>query len=83
LFTTAVATIETAKDITHCRDGKTGSHLDRITHYARLIAVSIADNYSLNDESRSCSGFRRCTISARSTHPTGYSGIDEAWQPRR
>ena len=45
-----LATIKTAKDITHCRDGETGSHLDRMAHYARLIAIRIADKYGLDDE---------------------------------
>jgi len=45
-----LATIKTAKDITHCRDGETGSHLERMSHYARLIAVGIADRYNLDDE---------------------------------
>ena len=45
-----LATIKTAKDITHCRDGETGSHLDRMAHYARLIAMNIADQHSLDDE---------------------------------
>ena len=44
-----LATIKTAKDITHCRDGETG-HLDRMSHYARLIAMTIADEYNFDDE---------------------------------
>jgi len=45
-----LATIKTAKDITHSRDGETGSHLDRMAHYARLIAIGIADQYDFDDE---------------------------------
>jgi HD-GYP domain-containing protein (c-di-GMP phosphodiesterase class II) len=45
-----LATVKTAKDITHCRDGETGTHLDRMAHYARLIARTIADKYSFDDE---------------------------------
>ena len=45
-----LATVKTAKDITHIRDGETGSHLDRMAHYARLIAISIADQHGLDDE---------------------------------
>jgi HD-GYP domain-containing protein (c-di-GMP phosphodiesterase class II) len=45
-----LATVKTAKDITHIRDGETGSHLDRMAHYARLIAINIADQHGLDDE---------------------------------
>jgi len=45
-----LATIKTAKDIAHTRDGETGSHLDRMAHYAELIATKIADKYEFDDE---------------------------------
>ena len=49
-FKNLLATIKTAKDITHSRDGETGNHLDRMAYYARLIAVKIADTHGMNDE---------------------------------
>ncbi len=49
-FKNLLATMKTAKDISHCRDGETGSHLDRMAHYARLIALSIAEQYDFDDE---------------------------------
>lgn len=44
------ATIKTAKDITHKRDGETGAHLDRMAHYSRLIALKLAEQHQLSDE---------------------------------
>lgn len=44
------AAIKTTSDITHLRDPETGSHLDRMSRYSRLIAQSLADKYELNDE---------------------------------
>jgi HD-GYP domain-containing protein (c-di-GMP phosphodiesterase class II) len=49
-FKNLLATIKTAKDITHSRDGETGNHLDRMAYYARLIAVKIADRHDFDDE---------------------------------
>ena len=47
---TLLAAIKTACDITHHRDNETGSHLDRMSRYARLIALEIADQYRLDDQ---------------------------------
>ena len=47
---TLQATVKTAHDMTHHRDTETGAHIDRMSRYARLIAVHIADRYALNDE---------------------------------
>ena len=44
------AAIKTTNQITHCRDPETGSHLDRMSRYSRLIASSIAKKYRLDDE---------------------------------
>lgn len=49
-FTTLQAAVDTARDITHHRDNETGSHLDRMSRYARLIAKQLAPQYDLNDE---------------------------------
>ena len=42
--------VRTTGNITHIRDPETGSHLDRMSRYCRLIARSIADKYDLDDE---------------------------------
>lgn len=47
---TLLASVKTARDMAHARDGETGSHLDRMSHFARVIAESVADRYGLTDE---------------------------------
>ena len=47
---TLLASVKTARDMAHMRDGETGSHLDRMSHFARIIAESVADRYGLADE---------------------------------
>ena len=47
---TLLATVKTARDMAHARDGETGSHLDRMSRFARVIAQSVADRYALTDE---------------------------------
>lgn len=47
---TLVAAISTASHMTHLRDPETGSHLDRMSRYSRLIAKSLAKLYQLDDE---------------------------------
>lgn len=47
---TLLASVKTARDMAHMRDGETGSHLDRMSHFARIIAQSVADRYGLADE---------------------------------
>ena len=47
---TLLATVKTARDMAHVRDNETGSHLDRMSRYARLIAGRLADKYQLSDE---------------------------------
>ncbi len=44
------AAIRTAAHITHIRDPETGSHLDRMSRYSRLIASTLAESHSLNDD---------------------------------
>lgn len=46
---TLAAAITTAGRITHVRDPETGSHLDRMSRYSRLIARRLADKYELDD----------------------------------
>lgn len=43
------AAIKTTSHITHHRDPETGSHLDRMSRYSRLIAQALAEKYDLDD----------------------------------
>jgi len=47
---TLTAALKTACKMTHLRDPETGSHLDRMSHYSRLIACTLADQYKLKDD---------------------------------
>ena len=47
---TLTAVVKTTGSITHIRDPETGSHLDRMSRYSRLIATTLADKYNLDDE---------------------------------
>jgi len=46
---TLTAAIKTTGNITHHRDPETGSHIDRMSRYSRLIAESLAEKYKLDD----------------------------------
>ena len=46
---TLKAAVKTTGSITHCRDPETGSHLDRMSRYSRLIASALSDKYDLDD----------------------------------
>ena len=46
---TLTAAIKTTGHITHQRDPETGSHLDRMSRYSRLIAQVLAEKYHLDD----------------------------------
>ena len=43
------AALKTTSGITHFRDPETGSHLDRMSRYSRIIAESLTDQYDLDD----------------------------------
>jgi len=47
---TLTAAIKTTGSITHVRDPETGSHLDRMSRYCRLIAQELAGKYQLDDD---------------------------------
>jgi HD-GYP domain-containing protein (c-di-GMP phosphodiesterase class II) len=47
---TLSAALESARHIVHARDSETGSHLDRMSRYVRLIARALADKHGLDDE---------------------------------
>jgi len=46
---TLTAAVKTTGNLTHLRDPETGSHLDRMSRYSRIIANALADRYDLND----------------------------------
>jgi len=47
---TVTAAIRTAQNITRLKDEETGAHLERMAHYSRLIAASLAGSHGLSDE---------------------------------
>ncbi len=47
---TLAAAVATTARISHLRDPETGSHLDRMSRYARLIARGLAPRYRLDDD---------------------------------
>lgn len=47
---TLLATVKTARDMAQVRDSETGTHLDRMSRYARLIASKLAGKENLTDE---------------------------------
>jgi len=51
---TLSAALESARHIVHARDSETGSHLDRMSRYVRLIARGVADKHLLEDETIEC-----------------------------
>jgi HD-GYP domain-containing protein (c-di-GMP phosphodiesterase class II) len=50
LVRTVTAAIHTAQNITRHKDEETGAHLERMAHYSRLIAASLAQSHKLSDE---------------------------------
>ncbi|MDH5434117.1 MAG: HD domain-containing protein [Gammaproteobacteria bacterium] len=46
---TLSATVKSALQLTHIRDPETGAHLERMSHYSRLIASKIAPKYGFSD----------------------------------
>ncbi|TNC80386.1 MAG: phosphohydrolase [Oleiphilus sp.] len=46
---TLVATVRSAREISTHRDPETGSHLERMAHYSRLIAAELAERYGFSD----------------------------------
>ncbi len=47
---TLTAVVKTSGNLTHYRDPETGSHLDRMSRYTRLIAKEISGKHKLNDD---------------------------------
>lgn len=42
--------VATAREFSRIKDEETGAHLSRMSHYARVIALEIAEKHDLNDE---------------------------------
>jgi HD-GYP domain-containing protein (c-di-GMP phosphodiesterase class II) len=49
-FRTLSAALESARHLVHARDSETGTHLDRMSRYARVIARAISGRHGLDDE---------------------------------
>jgi HD-GYP domain-containing protein (c-di-GMP phosphodiesterase class II) len=47
---TLAAAVKTSWHITHARDQETGSHLDRMSRYAKLIAAELMSKYRLDSD---------------------------------
>jgi HD-GYP domain-containing protein (c-di-GMP phosphodiesterase class II) len=47
---TLAAAVKTSWNITHARDQETGSHLDRMSRYAKLIAAELMPKYRLDSD---------------------------------
>ncbi|MCC2614950.1 HD-GYP domain-containing protein [Aestuariibacter halophilus] len=47
---TLLATLKSALDLSHGRDPETGSHLERMSRYARLIARKLARQWDFDDQ---------------------------------
>ena len=47
---TLTAALRTTSHLTHLRDPETGSHLDRMSRYSRLIAMQLAKTHQLDDD---------------------------------
>lgn len=45
-----VSTVQAARDMAHLRDTETGAHLDRMSHFSRVIARELATSHGFDDE---------------------------------
>ncbi len=66
------AAVKTTEHITHVRDTETGSHLDRMSRYSRIIAVCLADKYNLDD------AYIEHILSFSTLHDIGKVGIPDS-----
>ncbi len=66
------AAVKTSEHITHVRDTETGSHLDRMSRYSRLIAVRLAHKYNLDDS------YIEHILSFSTLHDIGKVGIPDS-----
>lgn len=47
---TLVVSVQAARHMTHHRDVETGEHINRMAHYARIIAKELAQHHEMDDE---------------------------------
>jgi HD-GYP domain-containing protein (c-di-GMP phosphodiesterase class II) len=47
---TLSSAVQSVRQLARVRDPETGSHLDRMSRYARLVALGVADRFGLDDE---------------------------------
>ncbi len=66
------AAVKTTEHITHVRDTETGSHLDRMSRYSRLIAICLAHKYNLDD------AYIEHILSFSTLHDIGKVGIPDS-----
>jgi len=66
------AAVKTTEHITHVRDTETGSHLDRMSRYSRLIAVCMTHKYNLDD------AYIEHILSFSTLHDIGKVGIPDS-----
>ncbi|MBC8549900.1 MAG: HD domain-containing protein [Candidatus Brocadiales bacterium] len=66
------AAVKTTEHITHVRDTETGSHLDRMSRYSRIIAVRLAHKYNLDD------AYIEHILSFSTLHDIGKVGIPDS-----
>jgi HD-GYP domain-containing protein (c-di-GMP phosphodiesterase class II) len=47
---TLVSTVQAAREMANLRDHETGAHIDRMSHFSRIIARELAPTHGFNDE---------------------------------
>lgn len=72
-----LAAVRAAEHITSYRDTETGAHIERVSHYARLIAQELAPKYGFDDE------FIEHLFLFSSLHDIGKVGLSDAILKRR
>ncbi|GAX60810.1 metal dependent phosphohydrolase [Candidatus Scalindua japonica] len=66
------AAVKTSEHFTHVRDTETGSHLNRMSRYSRLIAICLAHKYNLDDS------YIEHILSFSTLHDIGKVGIPDS-----
>ncbi|HEX4943089.1 MAG TPA: HD domain-containing phosphohydrolase [Usitatibacteraceae bacterium] len=69
---TLSAALESVRHIMNARDPETGSHLDRMSRYARLIAHALAERHGLDDD------YVECIQAYAPLHDIGKIGIPDS-----
>jgi len=69
---TLTESIRVARDLAEVRDFETGTHLERMARYSRIIAKSISSKFNLSDE------FVECVYLFAPLHDVGKIGIPDS-----